>query len=512
MGNWVVGVDLGTSSTKMVALDRDGRQITLRLANDAGAPGERRNPGSWLRTLSAGLSELGASVDLAEIAAVSLTGQTNTYILDDREGRGDGRRHGDEERCNDDGGDSDPDLPVIGWSFSEGGANDLPERKRFPPDYFLEHISMPHPLLSSYPLPRLRWIRKNRPRVWARTRRLLQPKDYLYLRLTGEFLSDPYTWRGLANRDDATFHRELLEDFGIPVAWLPELRQPWEAPARIRGERARELGLNAGARIYLGCNDFYASTLGVGALHSPARFDITGTSEHIGQVVEAMPAETDLVTSPYFHDWVHYGATANSGRCAAWLQRLAGESGRSLEDLRPPLSPSAAAAGPLFLPYLRGERAPVFDGAARGVFFGLSDSHELGDLFWAVLEGIAFSTYHIWQGIGSDSDGPFLSAGGATNIVALNQLKANVFQTPFEITKQKEAAALGAALIGAYGEGWYASLDEAAAATVQVEHHVEPESKWADLLLERYAVYRGLYGSLKESFAAFAKMEGHLSE
>jgi xylulokinase len=478
MKDLVLGIDIGTSSVKLLLAGPEGPVAAA--SRGYGCAAEAQTPAVGLDAIRKATREMSGMADFSAVAAVSLAAQTGTYTLLDGGGGV---------------------LLTVGWASGEG-EEDLRElREALPETFFLRHISMRHPALLSYPAPRIRWLRRERAAVLDRAAMLLQPKDFLYKAFTGRIASDRYTWRGLANPVDGTFHAEMLEAVGMEPDRLPELFDPWDAPGRLLPEAAAALGLRPETPVYVGCNDFFASLTGMGS-NAPGRcFDLTGTSEHIGRIA-AKPLESDaLISGPYFRDYVQYGVTAASGTSLAWAQEMF-----PCERAFP--APEEALAGgrrpPLFLPHLAGERSPIWDPKARGVFFGLESGHGRADLLYSVTEGVAFSLYQISLLLPGWPDGEVRAAGGASRNRALNRMKASLFNAPIVPAREREAAALGAAAFAAAGLGWFPSARDAAERWVRLEEPVQPDAALREALLPRFEFYKELYPALKGPFGIWA--------
>lgn len=233
-------------------------------------------------------------MDLGEISAIGLASQVGTYILYTPEV--------EEQK-----------LVSVSWRSGEGEEYLKNLKQRFSAEYFKKHISMPHPDLISYPAPRMLYFRNEMKNEYSKAEKILQPKDYIYYKLSGIFASDPYSWRGLANLYDYTFHDTFINEIGISVEKLLALFKPSESPGRLSGEAAEALGLISGMPVFAGCNDFFASLIGMGILDSGQCFDMTGTSEHIGMILDKPVDNTGLIGGPYIMNHIHYGVTANSG-------------------------------------------------------------------------------------------------------------------------------------------------------------------------------------------------------
>ena len=159
--------------------------------------------------------------------------------------------------------------------------------------------------------------------------------------------------------------------------------------------------------------------------------------------------------------------------------------------------------------YLKGERSPIWDSKARGVFFGLALSDDSGSMAYSVREGVAFSLYHIFRQLGSDANtrvAAIRTGGAVAQDSSLNQLKADVFGISFEVVNQKESTALGAAMIECIGKGWYGDIHEAAGTLVKVEQQIKPNPAKKDYLKKRFEIYEKLYPALKEVFGGFGSI------
>lgn len=457
MKNAVLGIDLGTSSLKAICIYPDGRTVR------AGKAYPSRSADGWGKTLFALLSEM----DLSDVCAIGLSSQVGTYMIE---------------------GVPEP----IHWYDDVGDRECAAWRDGDTPETFLREIGMPHPLIRSYPLPRLRYILDTYGK-WLddRPRRICQPKEYIGQLLTGKWITDTCSMRGLAH-PSGIYSRYFLEKLGITEDWLPPLTDPAGLVGTVTAEAAVRTGLAKGIPVYCGCNDFYTGMLGLGVGSTDVAFDVTGTSEHIGILCDTIDPHTSLVASPYLHTNVHYGVTASSGASLNFAIRTCGMD--VMDALEKPL-PDA----PLFLPYVNGERAPIWDGDARGVYFGVQGDCGKDALAYSVLEGVAFSIYQIYEGMGGAAK-KMLVGGGASEDGFLNTLKASLFGIPVISTMEKEASALGGAMWAAVGVGLAADVSDAIHTYVRQNRVFEPCREWTEMLRSRFTVYKSLYPALQQSF------------
>jgi xylulokinase len=269
--------------------------------------------------------------------------------------------------------------------------------------------------------------------------------------------------------------------------------------------------------------------LGTGVVRPNQGFDIGGTSEHLGVSLSGaatMGPVDNLMLAPYLSGDVNaavrvcYGVTSAGGGSLEWWANqlvpdlLAGyglslppDAAARLEGLAASAPPGAA--GLVFLPYLNGERAPIWDAAARGVFFGLSSRHRHGHFARAVLEGVAFSLRQVLEAVeaatGATIDHVHAS-GGPASLPVWNQIKATVLNRPLVIPRVTQAACLGAAMLAAIGSGWYPDALQAATAMVHSAHVVEPDPRYTARYAALFALYVDLYPRLRTAYAQLASI------
>ncbi len=449
----VLGIDLGTSSVKILQRYADGKSKKSR------AKYEKKDPNGWWNAVKKALSQ----ADLKSVEAIGLSSQVGTYIVDEN--------------------------IVIGWDCPIGEKELKYLKEKHTPEEFIQEISMPHPDLFSYPLPRLSYIQEKYPKA----KKVCQPKDYICEKLTGAYVTDPYSWRGLANLETKKYSKKFLDELGFSKEKLPLIL---EETKQAGCTRKLDLGgeeLAEGIPVYTGLNDFFSALLGMGLLNQGEIFDLSGTSEHLGVLEEKISPHTKMVSGPYLKDFVHYGVTASSGASLDFGLRLWKNNKMNLEEI-------GKRKPPVFLPYLNGERAPIWDAYARGMFFGISAGCTEEELAYGVLEGVAFSLYHIYESLGSPGAVKLKIAGGAAVNPVLNQLKAELFQIPAEIQEETDSSALGAVMIASIGAGWYADYGDAAKNMCRIRGQTEPLGKYREWLLERFSLYKELYPAVKKQY------------
>jgi xylulokinase len=455
----LVGVDVGTTAVKAVALSRDGEVLAVAEEEyplSLPQPGwAEQDPEDWWRATERALASLGV-----DRASIGLTGQMHGLVLLDA---------------------ADTVLrPAILWNDQRTSAECEEIEAAVGRDRLLELTG--NRALTGFTAPKLLWVRKHEPDVWARARHVLLPKDYVRLRLTGERVIDAAEASGTLLFDVAgrRWSEEVCDALGVPLDWLPPVRE------------SSEVG---------GAGDQQAGAVGVGAVRPGVLSVALGTSGVVFAPLERYRPEPEGRLHVFCHalpaTWEAMGVMLSAAGSLRWLRDVLGG-----DYVR--LTAEAEGWGPgveglTFLPYLQGERTPHADPFARGAFVGLSLSHDRGALVRAVLEGVAYGlrdSLELLRGLGVQPETARVSGGGARSDLWL-RIVASVLGVPIERTAVEEGAAYGAALLGAVAAGEFADVEEAVRVCVRVRDTVEPEPEWQTAYEERYPRFRELYPALR---------------
>ena len=420
-------------------------------------------PNAWLDAVKLLAEECRARVR-NEIAALAISSQVGTYVINGRE--------------------------VIPWS-SDVGIEELKSIKSvIKKDEFISEIGMDHPELISYPLPRMVYIQKH----FGEKSEVLMPKELLIRDLTGETVTDVFSMRGIANAQRGEYADKIIDKLGIKIA-LPKLKRPDEVAGYITEDASRKYGLPSGIPVYLGCNDFFAGLLGMGIYEMGDFFELSGTSSHIGYISENINRDA-FVSGEYFIGNATYGGTKSSGVSCDFAINNFGIDNLSIES-------ALSKKTPIFLPYLAGERAPIFDENARGVYFGLNSETDKESLAYATLEGVIFSLYDIAESMGAPKPNRFVCGGGSARNTFMNKLRATLFDCEVISVCENDTSALGACLIAMVGNGVFKNFSSAVKACVKYNAGVYPIPEYKDILKKRFSIYKELYSDLKHRFKKF---------
>lgn len=463
MNPCILGIDLGTSSVKILKKYKDGRIVKLK--------NTYKNPlptGWWDAIL-----ELLQEIEWNDVAAIGLSSQVGTYLVNDKE--------------------------VISWNQNVGKEELQWWKTKENQETFVKEISMPHPDIISYPLPRLKYIKEH----FKDIQKICQPKEYILEKLTGNLVTDKYSWRGLANLETGKYSEYFLQRLSLESELLPPIKEIDEIAGYTQKINFEKNYLPKGIPVYTGLNDYYAGLLGMGVGQIGQMFDVTGTSEHLGVLQEETVMDTALVSGPYLKHKVHYGVTASSGPSITYGLKLMQESQRKELDLYAMLQKKT----PIFLPYVKGERAPIWNPDARGVFFGIEEKCDFEQMAYSVMEGVVFSLYHIYETMNKPEIKKITVSGGAAAIEYLNVLKAEVFGVPIEVVEESDVSALGACMSAAVGLGWYEDYSNVAKEWVTIAKRVEPEGKYKEWFEKRFEIYKELYLKINPLYKKWKELD-----
>jgi xylulokinase len=454
------GLDVGTTGVKAVAISPTG-EVLARAEEEyplaIPQPGwAEQDPEDWWRASERALAAVGAS----EAASVGLTGQMHGLVLLD---------------------EADRVLrPAILWNDQRTAAECTEIEERIGLERLIELTG--NRALTGFTAPKLLWVRRHEPEVWVRVARVLLPKDYVRLRLTGGHAIDAAEASGTLLFDVARrrWSEEVCDALEIPLDWLPPVSE------------STEIG---------GAGDQQAGALGVGVVRPGPLSVVLGTSGVVLAVLPAYAADPQARVHVFCHaipdTWEAMGVMLSAAGSLRWLRDVVGGDYEELtgEAARWP----AGTEGLTFLPYLQGERTPHADPSARAMFEGLSLRHDRSALVRSVLEGVAYGlrdSLELLRELGVEPEAGRASGGGARSKLWL-KIVASVLGIPIERTTVEEGAAYGAALLGGVAGGVFADADEAVAACVRVRDAVEPDPEWQRVYEDGYLRFRALYPALR---------------
>ena len=349
--------------------------------------------------------------------------------------------------------------------------------------------------LTGFTAPKLLWLRRHEPDVFARIAHVLLPKDYVRMRLTGELATDVSDASGTLLFDVARrrWSDEVASALEIDAQWLPAVLESPEVSGTTGG----------GVAVAAGGGDQAAGALGVG-VDVPGTLSVAlGTSGVVFAALPGFAADGLARVQVFCHavpgTWHAMGVMLSAAGSLRWFRDALATGVAFADVLGAAEAWDAGAEGATFLPYLAGERTPHADPEARGAFVGLSLRHDRGALARAVLEGVAYGlrdSLELLREIGVDASRARVSGGGARGKLWL-QIIASVLGVPLETTAVEEGAAYGAALLGGIAGGAFTDAARAIDACVAVRETIEPVAAWQPIYEDGYEVFRSLYPALR---------------
>ncbi|WP_348525001.1 FGGY-family carbohydrate kinase [Pararhodobacter sp. SW119] len=355
--------------------------------------------------------------------------------------------------------------------------------------------SNPAETISAFhPFARLAWLARKEPEIYSRIDAVLDPKDWLIHRLTDTLTADAVT---LSRLDAFASSGQLVSGELSRIGSLIDRPRlwPWQEAGRIT-ETAAPFDRLRGLPVFSGSMDAWATAVGAGALLPGQAYDVAGTSEAVGLLSTVRKGVDGLVSVLWGESlWQLGGPTQIGADSATWAHevfRVKGRLSTAIERAghRPP-----ADDLPVFLPWLSGERTPVWRSDVRGMFAGLSRGNDGDALLWSVLEGVAHALRDILEIAGRETGERITElrvCGGGAQSDAWCQIKADVTGVPVVRTAAKETGLIGAAMCAAVGCGLHATLPAAAQAMCRTDAVFEPRAPLAALFGRRARIYQDL--------------------
>ncbi len=500
---YVIGADIGTQSTKALLVETATGRIVAQHAKSYQPETPKplwaeQWPSVWLDAVAECIAACAAKAPAAEIKAVcvsSLYGGSGIPV----------------------DADLQPLHPCLIWMDRRAGAE--VEWVRANIDLERLYDVTGNGVDSYYGFTKMLWLQKHRPEVWARTRWLLPPNAYVARMLTGELAVDHSSAGNIGGVYDIkrrAWSPEMLDRLGIPAAMMPErLVESSEIVGGLLAGWATRLGLATGTSVVAGGVDAAVATFAAGATRQGQHVAMMGTSMCWGTITQTTDARRGLITMPHvfngLHDLYVFGGAIAAGASVAWYRdqfceaeaaaaRLSGgDVHQLLEDAARGVP--AGSDGIVFLPYLMGERSPIWDDRASGAFVGLSLFHTRAHLYRAVLEGVTFALRH---NIEAGAEGLALAdrlvvVGGAAHSDLWMQIIADITGYPVFTIEEEVEAPLGAALLAAIGVGLI-TRERAAQGWVTLAARAQPQAGDGRSAYDRlFGVYKDLYPALKAS-------------
>ncbi|MDP7162340.1 MAG: xylulokinase [Phycisphaerae bacterium] len=507
---YYLGIDVGTSGTRALVMDARCRvraAATAAHGISAPRPGwSEQAPADWWRTVVRATRAAIAKAGIAgkQVGCIGLSGQMHGLVITDAAGR--------------------PLRPSIIW-------ND--QRTAVEARQIEQAVGGPRALvrlvgnvaMTSFTLTKLLWVRRHEKRTYDRIKHLLLPKDYVRLRLTGEYVGDVSDMSGtlMLDQKKRNWSKKIISTFQLDSTILPPVVESHELSGRVTRSAAAALGLATGVPVVGGGGDQPVGAVGNGIVSDGLTSATMGTSGvvfvHSKQYRTDPAGRVGTFCASVDGEYCMFGCVLAAGGSLQWYRNVLGRAevataGRKGVDSYEVLTAEAAAApagceGVFWLPYLTGERTPHADPLARACWVGIHWRTGRGELVRAVMEGATFAMNDVVR-ILRDEQGMRIRrirlSGGGARSKFWRQMQADIYGVTCVTINAEEGPAYGAALLAAVGGGAYKHICEAVKAGIRVTRTIRPTAAVKRLYARYYAQYRQLYPALKDQFARIAEL------
>lgn len=512
MDKLLLGIDVGTTGAKAAIFSPDGQlqatgQAEYRLYHPR--PGwAEQNPDDWWRAVCVAARQALAQVPEAprRVAGVAVSAQAPTMLPLDQTGH--------------------PIRPALIWMDRRAETEAVELKERFGDAELIQitgNRSDPF-----YVAPKLLWFRRHEPELFAQTRQFVQINGYINFRLTGAYTMDNVhaALLQLRNRKTGDWASEICELCGVTPDHFPPIQPGQHIQGEVTSAAAEATGLAPGTPVLVGTVDGAAAAVEAGAVEPGLAAEMTGTSTVLLMPNDGGLIEPAFISMPHAIPGIHLllGAMAASGASLRWYRDqfglaevdMAGQLQLDAYDL---LTLQAGQAEPgsdgvIFLPYMMGERAPIWHTNARGIFFGLSLSTPREAMIRAILEGTAFALRHnveVAQQAGLSLT-EIRSVGGGTRSQLWNQIKADVLGLPILLPRTSVGAPFGDAVLVGQGVGLYPDVQQALREMIHLEARYEPNPQNQALYQELYQLFRDIYEHVRNDFDRLAAIMSRRKE
>jgi xylulokinase len=497
---YFLGIDTSTTSSKALLIDEQGNVIAVASSpHTLQTPKplwSEQDPREWWEAVAASIKSVleKAGIGGERIAAVGLTGQMHGLVLLD--GAGNILR------------------PAILWNDQRTQSQCDEIHRLIGKEKFIQITG--NVALTGFTAPKILWVKESEPEVFAKAKHVLLPKDYVRLKLTGEYAMDKADGAGtvLFDLKARDWSDEVLSALDIPRAWMPRTFEGTEFTGYVNEEAAAFTGLKVGTPVAAGGGDQAAGAVGVGAVE-PGIVGLTvGTSGVVFATTPSALIEPDGRLHAFCHAvpgmWHFMGVMLSAAGSLQWYRDTLAPNVSFDDLLKEAESIPAGGEGLQFLPYLSGERTPHPDPLARGAFIGLTLRHSRAHMTRAVLEGVAFGlkdSFTLIQNAGLGTITQVRASGGGTKGALWRQILASVLEAELVTVNTTEGGAYGAALLAGVGAGAWSDVASACKQSIRITGSTFPVEKEAWVYRKSYAVYRELYPALRGSFARLSAVQ-----
>ncbi len=484
---YYAGIDLGTSSVKLLLMDGEGnvkKIVSREYPLHFPAPGwSEQEPEDWYRESIEGLKELISDIPKEELAGINFGGQMHGLVILD---------------------ESDNVIrPAILWNDGRSTAECEYLNEEIGKDKISSYTA--NIAFAGFTAPKILWVEKNEPENFKKIKKIMLPKDYLAYKLTGVHATDVSDASGMLLLDvkNRKWSKEMCELCHISEDMLPKLFESYECIGTLLPEVANKLGVSDKVKVAAGAGDNAAAAVATGTVGNGNCNISMGTSGTIFISQADFSVNSNNALHSFCDATGQYhlmGCMLSAASCNKWwMDEIIGTKDYAAEQKN---IDKLGENKVFYLPYLMGERSPLNDPAARATFIGMTMDTTRADMTQAVLEGVAFAlrdSFEVAKSLGLKIERSKVVGGGAKSPL-WRKILANVLGIPLDLLKTEEGPSLGGAMLAAVACGEYKNVEEAAAKIVEVVGTEEPDKELTAKYDEQYKKFRQIYPAVKELF------------
>ena len=479
-----IGVDLGTSAVKLLAMDNDGKILkTVSVEYPISFPKSgwsEQNPEDWYKGTLEGIGKLLEDSADKTVDGIGVGGQMHGLVILDE--------------------NDNVIRPAILWNDGRTTKETDYLNNVIGKDKLSEYTG--NIAFAGFTAPKILWVKENEPDNFKKISKLMLPKDYIVYRLTGAYVSDYSDASGMLLLDvkNKCWSKEMLEICGISDVTMPELHESFDVIGEVKSEIAQQLGITGSLKVVAGAGDNAAAAVGTGTVGAGGCNISLGTSGTLFISNDKFSVDDNNSLHSFAHadgGFHLMGCMLSAASCNKWwMDVILEDTDYKANQMR---IKTLGENNVFFLPYLMGERSPHNDPLVRAGFLGMSMDTKREDMVQAVLEGVAFGlrdSLEIARDLGVDIKVSNICGGGAKSPM-WRRIIANVMNISIEIQENDEGPALGGAILAAVGCGKFKDVKEAAEKLVKVKEVIHPEPELVAKYEEKYNTFKKLYPTVK---------------
>ncbi len=506
--SYLIGIDIGTSGTKTVLFDEQGRALgsatkeyPLYQPQNGWA---EQDPNDWWDAVCVTCREVlsSCSADPKDVKGIGLSGQMHGLVMLDKCG--------------------DVIRNAILWCDGRTGEECRYITEKIGKDRIIEITA--NPVLTGFTAGKILWVRGHEPKNYEACARMLLPKDYIRYKLTGEFATEVSDAAGMNLMDipKRCWSKEVLSELEIDEGLLGTMVESPEITGTIHKAAAEATGLAEGTVVVGGAGDNAAAAVGTGVVQEGKAFTTIGTSgvifAHSDTVKIDPQGRVHSFCAAVPGAWTVMSCTLGAGLSLQWFRNnfckaeMEAAEGMGIDPyvlLNEEIEKVPIGSNRLiYTPWIMGERSPLLDENARGMFFGFSAIHTRFDMLRAVMEGVTYSQrscLDVFREMGIPFRTMLVTGGGGRSKV-WRQMLADVYDCPVATLESEQGPALGVAILAGVGAGIYASVPEACENMIRVGNELTPNAEAHEQYERSYQIYRALYPALKDHFVELANL------